>query len=145
MLVFSNSVFCQYYSELFQVYYRLRVFEFNTFLRIIYPLGLSVMLFIFPYFTLYLFCFLCIRLLVCLHSFSYKSVELSFVIVESPVLFALLDSVSVSFKSPTFTIVFWSVRFVWVFLLIFSSQHITVFFFLSKRLRLLSHLFYLAH
>ncbi len=55
---------------------------------------------LFPHFTPKLFCFLCIRLLVCTRSFPTNLlVEFSFVILECPDLFLLLDLVSVSFKS----------------------------------------------
>ena len=66
--------------------------------HIIHSIGLFVMFFLFPYFNPKLFCF--IYVLVYLHEFStYLVVEFSFVILEFPVLFVLLDSVLVSFKS----------------------------------------------
>ena len=57
----------------------------------------------FPYFTPRLFCFFCIRLLICPRAFSsWSLVDFSLVILEWPVLIVLLDPVSVSFKSPFF-------------------------------------------
>ena len=58
--------------------------------HVIYSFSLSVMFFPFPYFTPKLFCFLWFWLLVCACAFSIYS-EFSFVVLERPVLFVLLD------------------------------------------------------
>ena len=58
------------------------------------------MFFLFPYLTPKLFCLLCIPLIFCPHAFShYLLVEFCSLHWEYLVLFVLLDSVSVSFKS----------------------------------------------
>ena len=80
---------------------------FGVFLRVlsilfhvIHPFSLSVIFFLFLYFTPILFCFIRIRLLVCLCAFStHFFLEFSFVILEVPVLSLLLDPVPVSFES----------------------------------------------
>ena len=86
-----------------------------------------------PTFSSRIFCFLYIQLLVYFRVFSSELfVELSFVILKSPVLIVLLDPVSVSLSPSSFAYIcgFISsssiVRFVWWFVLAFSSQHISV-------------------
>ena len=69
-----------------------------NFFHVIHPFGLSIMFSLFPYFTPKLFCFLCIQLLVCFRAFSiYLMVEFSFVILEYPVLFVLLEPSQIGF------------------------------------------------
>ena len=84
------------------MYFRLRPLfkSFYFFFHLIYPFGLPFVFFLFSYFTPKLFCFLCIWFLVC--SRAFLLVVFSFVILECPVLFELLDPVSVFFKSPFF-------------------------------------------
>ena len=67
----------------------------NSFFRVIYPIDLSVMSFLFSYLTPELFGFLYTQLLIC-SPFAIYKLKFSFVILESPVLFVLLDPVSVS-------------------------------------------------
>ena len=106
--------------------------------HVIYLFGLSVKLFLFPYFTQKLFCFLCIRLLVCPCAFySILLLQFSFVILESLVLIVLIDTVSVSFKSPfcrPYLLIYVFKLYCQIcslFCLIFSSQCIPVFSLLS--------------
>ena len=98
-LAFSKS---EIYLVLFQVYIRLMAFFESSqfFFYTIYLFGISFMVFLLPYFTPKLSCFLCIRLLYYPCAFStYLKVGSSFVILDGPVLFIFLHSVLVSFKS----------------------------------------------
>ena len=77
-----------------------------------YPFGF----FLFPYLTLKLFCFLCIRLLICLFSTGLLA-ELSFIILFLSV---LLDHVLISFESSFLSSIFLS-SFINIFWFISSS------------------------
>ena len=70
---------------------------------LIYLLNIFILLFLFPYFTPKLHCFLCIQLLVCPYAFSTcLLIKFSFVILKEFVLFVLLAFVPVSLESPFF-------------------------------------------
>ena len=72
------------------------------------PFSLSTIFFTFPHLFLELFCFLYIRLLICLYAFStHLSVEFPFVILKDPVLLVQLDSHPVSSKSLVLHQHFW--------------------------------------
>ena len=93
-----------FYNFVLYVHFR-DFFEFLwLFFDVICLFGLSVMLFLFSYFTpTFIFCFLCNGCLLCLRAFSiYFLVQFSFVLLECPILFAVLNSISLSFKSPFF-------------------------------------------
>ena len=87
-------------SQLINVYNHLRTF-FDTlqlFFRLVYPFSFFVMIPLFPYFALKLFCFPGIWLLDCLHtSFPNLLREFSLVVLEGPVLSVLFGPVMVSF------------------------------------------------
>ena len=88
-----------------------------------------------PYFTPKSFCFVYIWLLVRPRAFStYLWLEFPFVLLEFPVLFVLLDFITVSFFANTFWFISSScmVRLVCCFGLVFSSQHIPVFPFIAR-------------
>ena len=98
------------------------------------------MFFLFPYFTPKLFCFLCIRLLVCIWKFSnYFLVEFSFFILECPVFFFLHHLTMSRYlpRLPLFPNTFCLISSCMVghfcpFVFIFASQHIpSCFSFLS--------------
>ena len=76
-------------------------------------------------FTPNLFCLFCIWLLVCSRSISTYLAEFSFVILERPFLFELLDPVSVSFISPFFR------EYLWINLFILYLQTCLQFCFFS--------------
>ena len=96
----------------------------KSFFHVIYPFSLSIMFFLFPYFTPELFCFHCIQLLVCPCAFSINlSVEFSFIMLEGPVLFVLFNSVQVSFE-----FLFFHQYFLIPFLLVVLSDLSTILF-----------------
>ena len=95
----------------------------------------SSLLFPFPYFTPKLFSFLCSRSLLCLRAFFYFLVKFPYIILLSPILIVVLDSVLVYFKSSFLSPIYFDlslssniVRQVYCFILVFLSQHIPVFF-----------------
>ena len=97
--------FFLYYFQRFQMYFlRWDLAQLPAIvLYVIHPFGISVMFFLFSYFTQKLFCFLYIQLLVFTRSFSTDLlVEFSFVISECPILLVLHDNVEISFESPFF-------------------------------------------
>ena len=137
-LVFPNSVRFECYFEWFLVYIHLRAFfESLWFLfQVICPFGLSAIFFMFPYFTLKLFCFLWIRLLVCPRVFSaYLLVEF-FLLLFWKILFwfYLLILFQYLLSLPSFVNIFGFIslcciiRLACCFVLIFSFQIIPVFF-----------------
>ena len=72
----------------------LEILEIYCYLSVV----LSVIFFLFLYLAPELFCFLCIRVFICLSAFSINFLEeFSFVILEGSVLLELLGSVSESF------------------------------------------------
>ena len=134
---FPIRYFLGCFSKRVQLYVYIRAFfeSLQFFFQVIYPPGLSVMSFMFPYFAQKLFCFLCIQFFVYPHAFSTDLFEeFSFVILECPALFVFLDSVLISFESPFFLpyllIYFLSCifRFVSSFILVFPSQNILMYF-----------------
>ena len=69
------------------------------------------------YFAPKLFCFFCIRLLICPWALVTKMLAVfSFVIFECPVLFVLLGPIWVSFESPFFC------QFIWIFFFLLCCQ-----------------------
>ena len=110
-----------------------------NFFHVFYPFDFSIIFFLFPYFTLELFYFLCLWLLVCPCTFfTNLLVEFSFIILEGSILFVLFEPVPVSFESPFFhQYPFISsshiVRLVWCVVLVISFQLILMCFaFLSS-------------
>ena len=80
---------------------------FTLLFNIIHPFDLSVKVFLFPYLAPELFYFLCIRLLIypCVFSPDLLA-EFSFIILEGPILFVLLEPASVFFNPSSFTNIF---------------------------------------
>ena len=89
---YYDLVFLYYCSKWIQVYLSIRTI-----------FSISIMFFLFPYFTPKLFCFLCIPLVVCpCRYFTNFLVEFSFIILECSVLFIFIELVPVSFEFPFF-------------------------------------------
>ena len=75
--------------------------------HVICPVGVSLMSFLFPYFTLELFCFLRIRLLVCPRAFStYLLLKCSFVILKYPVFLCFSVSLSLFYSAHIFWFIY---------------------------------------
>ena len=82
---------------------RISTSSLNSFFHIDNPFYISIMVFLFPYFILKLFGFFWICLLVCPCTLATNLlVEFSFVILECPIMFVLLDPIPISFVSPFF-------------------------------------------
>ena len=105
----------------------------NSFFHVIYPFSNSVIIFSSPYFTLKLFYFFCIRLLLCLSALTIDLIKFSFVILEYPILFVLFDPIPVPFESSFFHQYLLTYFFQTCLLGVFSFRWIPVYFtFLSS-------------
>ena len=100
----------------------------QLFFHVVYLSIVSVIIYMFPYFALKLFCFLRIRLLVCLRTFfPYLLGGFSFVVLKCPVLYELFHSISF------FASTFWFISSSCILCsnhvaLLFSSRYILTFF-----------------
>ena len=125
--LFPIWYFLECYSKRFKGHVHHRAFfePLKFFFHVIYPFGLSIMFYLFPCFTLEVFCFVCVCLLVYLLAFSTNLLaEFSLVTSECPVVFLLLDPVSVSFESPFFR------QYLMIYLLKFYFQTWLLLFFI---------------